>query len=182
MWHGWRVTSLQKTVADMSLTLPLDDLVCLVDGVLNSGGVIDLEGIRGRAKTRLSSALVLADGRAESALETVIRLLLVRAGLAPEVLQLRLFDRDGRCYARLDLAWPSRMLAVEADGREYHDRPEALYRDRQRQNALELARWTVLRFTWDDVFRRPEWVIQQVADALALRTPDSRGNGWQTAI
>jgi hypothetical protein len=169
MWWGWPVTTLQKTVADVSLTLPLDDLVCLLDGVLNAGGVISAEQFSPRAWSRLASALALTDGRAESALETIVRLLLVRAGLAPETLQLRLFDHDGRCYARLDLAWPSRMLAVEADGREYHDRPEALYRDRRRQNELELAGWTVLRFTWDDILYRPQWVIRQVAAALALR-------------
>ena len=181
-WRGWPVTNLQKTVADLSLTLSLDDLVCLLDSVLKDGNVIGLESVAGRARPRLASALALADGRAESALETIIRLLLQRAGLAPEILQLRLYDRDGRCYARLDLAWPSRMLAVEADGREYHDKPAALYHDRRRQNQAQLAGWTLLRFTWDDVIRRPEWVIRQVAAALALPTSDTRGNGWQSAI
>jgi very-short-patch-repair endonuclease len=97
----------------------------------------------------------------------VIRLLLVRAGLTPETLQLRLFTRDGVCYARLALAWPSRKLAVEADGREPHDAPDALYRDRSRQNDLVLAGWTVLRFTWSDVRHRPAWVVAQVRRALA---------------
>lgn len=47
--------------------------------------------------------------------EALIRLLLVGEGLAPETLQLELFDTRGRVYARLDLAWPSVKLAVEAD-------------------------------------------------------------------
>ena len=63
-------------------------------------------------------------------------------------------------------AWPSRRLAVEADGRETHDKPEALYQDRVRQNNLVLAGWTVLRFTWDDVHRRPHWVLAQIGAAL----------------
>jgi hypothetical protein len=182
IWRGWPVTSLPKTLADLSFTLRLDDLVSLLDGVLNAGGELDLDQFVGPSRSRMASALALADGRAESPLETIIRLLLVRAGLAPEVLQLRLFDRDGLCYARLDLAWPSRMLAVEADGREYHDRPDALYRDRRRQNALELDGWTVLRFTWEDVLRRPQWVTQQVLRALTLRAPDTRGSGWPNAV
>jgi very-short-patch-repair endonuclease len=86
--------------------------------------------------------------------------------LAPETLQLRVFTRDGVYYARLDLAWPSCLLAVEADGRETHDKPAALYQDRVRQNNLMLAGWTVLRFTWDDVYRRPSWVVAQVSAAL----------------
>jgi hypothetical protein len=32
-----------------------------------------------------------------------------------------------------------------------------------------LAAWRVLRFTWDDLMKRPEWVIECVA--LALRGP-----------
>jgi very-short-patch-repair endonuclease len=119
-----------------------------------------------RQEARVRPALALADVRSESPLETVVRLLLTRAGLPPEILQLRLFTHHGVCYARLDLAWPSCRLAIEADGRETHDKPEALYQDRVRQNNLVLAGWTVLRFTWFDVLRRPSWVVAQVATAL----------------
>jgi very-short-patch-repair endonuclease len=59
------------------------------------------------------------------------------------------------------------MLAVEADGRDTHDRPEALYADRVRQNLIMLAGWRVLRFTWYDVMQRPDWVIAQVRQALS---------------
>jgi very-short-patch-repair endonuclease len=119
----------------------------------------------------LSSALALADGRSESALETLLRLLLVRAGVGPETLQLKLYDARGRRIARVDLAWPSRWVAVEADGREYHDKPEALYRDRDRQNDVVIGGWTVLRFTWYDVVHRPVQVVEQVRAALAQALP-----------
>jgi very-short-patch-repair endonuclease len=99
-----------------------------------------------------------------------LRLLLIRAGLAPETLQLELFEANGRVYARLDMAWPSVKVAVEADGREHHDAPEALYRDRVRGNALALAGWTVLRFTWADLVRRPQWIVEQVRRALNPET------------
>lgn len=164
--HGFCVTTIARTVADLALVLRLDDLICLLDSALRGGWVVADLPLGRRRVARLRAALCLADGRAESALETVLRLLLVRAGLSPETLQLRLFDRYGRCYARLDMAWPSRMLAVEADGREHHDKPEALYRDRRRQNDLELAGWTVLRFTWNDVIRNADWVVTQVRHAL----------------
>ena len=63
---------------------------------------------------RLRAALALADGRSESTFETLVRLLLVRAGLAPETLQLEVFDQNGRLYARLDMAWPSVKVGLEA--------------------------------------------------------------------
>ncbi len=105
---------------------------------------------------RLRAALALADGRAESTFETLVRLLLVRAGLAPETLQLEVFDNNGRLYARLDMAWPSVKVGLEADGREFHDLPQALHRDRVRANQLAEDGWKIFRVTWDDLVRHPE--------------------------
>jgi very-short-patch-repair endonuclease len=48
------------------------------------------------------------------------------------------------------MAWPRRRLIAEADGVEPHDAPPALFRDRERQNDLVNAGWTVVRFTWAD--------------------------------
>ncbi|HEX4016116.1 MAG TPA: DUF559 domain-containing protein [Frankiaceae bacterium] len=147
----------------MASVLELDDLVCLLDSALRAGW--DRDDTAGRPR-RLRAAMAMADARSESTFETLLRLLLVRAGLAPDALQLELFGVDGRVYARLDMAWASVKVAVEADGRAYHDAPQALYRDRHRANDLALAGWTILRFTWADLLRRPQWVVSQVRRAL----------------
>jgi hypothetical protein len=160
---GFRLTTLDRTLADLAANMRLDDFICLLDSALHLGWRPTARA--GSAVFKL--ALAKSDGRSESALETRLRLLLAGAGLAPEELQHRLCDDRDRCFARLDFAWPSRKLAVEADGREHHDKPEALYRDRQRQNDITLAGWLVLRFTWYDVVHQPEWVISQVRSALA---------------
>jgi len=160
---GFPVTSLARTVVDLAGTLPLDDLICLVDSALALGWTLDGNRVSRRREARLREALLLADARSESPLETKLRLLLVRAGLPPEALQLRLFTKDGVCFARVDFAWPSCRLAVEADGRDVHDRPQALHEDRVRQNRLMAASWTVLRFTWRDVTQDSEYVITEVA-------------------
>ncbi len=161
---GLPVTTLARTVRDMASVLELDELVCLLDSALKAGWRPDPGAPR--MSPRLRAAMALADARAESPFETLLRLLLVRAGLAPQTLQLEIFESGGRVYARLDLAWPSVKVAVEADGRMYHDAPEALYRDRSRANALALDGWTILRFTWADLHRRPEWIVAQVRHAL----------------
>ncbi len=165
--RGFPITSLDGTVERLLLELPFDELVCLLDSALHEGWVPQLHSLRPRQRSRFDEAFRFADGRSESPLETLLRLLLVRAGIPPEVLQLQLFDRDGVCFARLDLAWPSRRLAVEADGREHHDKLDALYNDRRRQNLVSLAGWAVLRFTWKDVLHSPGWVVEQVRAALA---------------
>ncbi|HET7489453.1 MAG TPA: DUF559 domain-containing protein [Acidimicrobiales bacterium] len=68
---------------------------------------------------------------------------------------------------RLDYAWPEAGLAVEVDGYQDHSGLDAFRRDRSRQNRLVLLGWTVLRFTADDVRRRPALVAGQISDALA---------------
>ena len=60
-------------------------------------------------------------------------------------------------------------IAVELDGWAYHSTPERFEADRRRQNALVLAGYTVLRFTWADLVERPEQVIAEVLAAIAAR-------------
>jgi hypothetical protein len=48
----------------------------------------------------------------------------------------------------------------------WHHDAATFRRDRQRQNVLVLAGWTVLRFTWSDLTYRPDRVIHDVRTAL----------------
>lgn len=72
----------------------------------------------------------------------------------------------GRFVARADFAYPDRRLAIEVDGFETHSTPRALQSDLARQNALVALGWTVLRFTWSDVVRRPEAVAAPIRRVL----------------
>lgn len=66
----------------------------------------------------------------------------------------------------LDLAFPEQYVAIEIDGWAWHHDPTRFRHDRQRQNALVLAGWTVLRFTWHDLTQRPAQVIAEIRRAL----------------
>lgn len=68
----------------------------------------------------------------------------------------------GRFVARVDFAYPDLCLAIELDGVEHHATAAALQRDLERQNDLVSLGWTVLRFTWLDVVRRPRVVARSV--------------------
>lgn len=57
----------------------------------------------------------------------------------------------------IDIAFPAIPLAVEIDGREFHSDRAQFEEDRQRQNALVSAGWTVLRFTWD-MLQESSWL------------------------
>ena len=68
-----------------------------------------------------------------------------------------------------DFAFPRSRVAVEVDGWAWHVDVERFRRDRRKQNVLELAGWTVLRFTWHDLIQRPEAVIAEIGAAIAGR-------------
>jgi very-short-patch-repair endonuclease len=169
------VTSPARTLADLVLSMARDDAVALVDAALFTRAVADTEEIRDAATglhgyRRVDSWWSLVDGLAESPLETRLRLVLTDAGFAPEELQ-HTVRMDGRPFARLDLAWPSRRVCLEADGRDVHSQPDALYRDRHRQNLLVAQGWTVLRATWQDLPENGGDVVEMVARALAGPRP-----------
>lgn len=75
---------------------------------------------------------------------------------------------DGHEYY-LDLAWPSRMVAVECNGAGSHDTPKAFRRDPMKRNRCERAGWRYLEFTWWDMVDNPAEVIALVAAALEGR-------------
>jgi len=66
-----------------------------------------------------------------------------------------------------DAVWPTARLVVELDGWETHKTRWAFQHDRTKANALTNAGWTVLRFTHDDVVRRPRETAAAIAGALS---------------
>jgi predicted transcriptional regulator of viral defense system len=70
-----------------------------------------------------------------------------------------------------DFCWALRRLVVEADSYAWHRSPAALNADRERDVALVLAGWRVLRFTYTQVTRRRNWVARSILAALSRLDP-----------
>lgn len=68
----------------------------------------------------------------------------------------------------VDNAFPEAKVAIEVDGYAFHSDPERFQHDRARQNYLILNGWRVLRFTWLDLFERPERVIAEIRRAISV--------------
>jgi very-short-patch-repair endonuclease len=66
-----------------------------------------------------------------------------------------------------DFHWPGSRLVVEADPYAWHRSPSALSDDRERDVGLTLAGYRSLRFTWEQVTRRREYVAGALLRALA---------------
>jgi hypothetical protein len=111
----------------------------------------------------------LADPRAQSPLESRLRLACIDGDVAPDELQYPVLDEVGHVVAIGDLGWSkgrARPLIAEGDGRAVHELPAAVLHDRRRGNALVVRHCDVLRFTWADALR-PVYVQQTVRNALA---------------
>ncbi|HEX5543749.1 MAG TPA: hypothetical protein VFX60_19700 [Micromonospora sp.] len=119
---------------------------------------------------RAQAAFRLADGRAQSPPESVLRVRLVLAGLPPPVPQypIRL---GSRLVLHPDLAWPEFKVAVEYDG-YWHGDPDQLHRDRRRLNQLVADGWLVLHVTSRRLNRDFPAVLREVRAALISR-------GWR---
>ena len=67
----------------------------------------------------------------------------------------------------LDIAFERLRLALEIDGRIHQTDRDLFESDRWRQNALVLAGWRVVRFTWTMLEAHPEEFVRHVRAALA---------------
>lgn len=170
---GLRLTTPGRTLRDLLLDVDRATAVCLLDSALHQRLVRaeDLAALeaanRGRRGCRRSRPWwSLADGRAQSPLETRVRLVCVDGGLPPSDLQHPFYDTRGDLLARTDFWWADRRLVGEADGLGPHSLPEALARDRVRQNALQahVPGVRIVRFTWEDL-KRPGYILATVAGA-----------------
>lgn len=67
----------------------------------------------------------------------------------------------------VDFFWPAKRLMVEADSYTYHSMPSAFERDRERDQQLTLAGYTVVRFTYAQVSRQPALVRRRLRRLLS---------------
>jgi hypothetical protein len=163
---GLRVTSVLATLRECARTRPVTEAVTLIDSALRRR-LVTLDAVRmaaGRG-SRLHRAVLLADPRSGSVLESALRVLLALAGLRPPESQY-VIRGGGSFVARVDFCWPAWRLIVEADGRRWHDPEDRRNADRRRANACVSYGWRVLRFTWAEVLHEPSYVIETVRQAL----------------
>lgn len=77
---------------------------------------------------------------------------------------------------RFDFAWPAVMVAVELEGGTYsgrksrHTTATGHQGDCEKYNAAAIAGWCVLRYTAQDMQRRPLQVFDEILSAIERRT------------
>jgi hypothetical protein len=173
--NGIPITSVPRTLADLACSLEKLPAVWAIDDAIRRGICTRDELQRELATWRGGSGCHLAarrlgeaDGVAESILETAGRLALAEARVPLPVPQYEVRLPDGS-VARLDGAYPLAKVGLEFDGRSVHEAPQAILRDRERQNGLVTLGWTIMRFTWWDVTHDPLRFTASVARMLSAK-------------
>ena len=162
-------TGYLRTALDCARTLSLVDAVCVLDAALHCCAVSEQDLAeaaslaRGPGAPALRQAVANADPRAASPLESALRLLLRSTGAR---VQSQVWIRGiGTVDFVLD-EW----LIVEGDGFAFHADRDAYRKDRRRGNGAAVGGYAQLRFTWEDVRFRPEWVVAEVERVRRLRS------------
>ncbi|CAG7844890.1 hypothetical protein USB125703_01141 [Pseudoclavibacter triregionum] len=154
-----------------------DAAVAVLDSVLRRGILSPAEVAASlRAAGEHGRRLALrVDPSAESGTESLLRMLLRRAGVRFRT-QMRIWG-----VGRVDFLIGDRLI-VEADGIEFH-KGEQVQRDRNRDNALQRLGFHVLRFTYWDVVERPEQVLATIRAVMARREQlwTRRNRAWAAA-
>ncbi len=156
---GW-ATSPLRTVMDCANDLPFVDALCVADSALRHGSLTQGNLMATAVTPEQAKVAEYADARAANPFESALRALALEAGLEtiPQY-EISL----GEFVVHPDLANPLLSIALEADSYEFHGRHKWDHnRDCIRYNLLVAAGWRVLRFTWEQVMERPDYVIQTI--------------------
>ncbi len=172
------VTGPARTIINAAGLLTLDELDTAIDSVIRQRLtsipelVTELDKLGCRGRTGAAGLRHLLDKRSprarvpDSRFNRLVGQLLVNAGL-PEPAYEWNIERQGVFIGRADLAYPAAKLAIECDSEEWHRNRRAFIADPRRKNAMLLAGYRVLSFTWDDYARQPNGLVETVRLALA---------------
>jgi len=168
--HGLPLTTVARTLLDLAdvLTPHRLERACHRAEHLRLLDARETEEVLGRSagrRTRVLRAALQSLAAAEpdvtrSELEERLLALVARARL-PRPSVNRIVEG-----LEVDFLWPERRLVVETDGMAAHATPAAVQRDRERDRTLLLAGYRVVRFTPQDLARRPGDVISSLAALL----------------
>jgi hypothetical protein len=125
--------------------------------------VLEQRGRRGIVAVR--GLLPYADARAESAMESEARLVMIDHGLPLPVLQHEIRGRYGERW-RVDFAWPDARVAAEYESIDWHAGRDEMLRDKTRWAKIQELGWTLIPIVVHDVRREPGRLAERIASHL----------------
>jgi very-short-patch-repair endonuclease len=174
--EGIPITTPARTLIDLAGVLDEEALEAAVEDGLHRRLVGEqllrrrLDDLGGSGRTGSAALRHILDRRGDVALESRLEVkvwrLLVRSGL-PKPVRQHPVEIEGRRY-RLDFAWPSFGVALEADGFATHGGCRSFNADRRRLAELASTGWRVVPVTWEDATTRSNQWLSELGRTLAL--------------
>ena len=163
---GLKVTAVGRTLVDVACSESYASTVVAADAALHRRWVsatalgaafTTTRHRRGAAAGR--RALTFADGRSESAGESVTRVIMQRLRLPPPLLQVRIYSPKGTFLGRVDLGYPELGVLFEFDGlvkyrkpfRPGEDAAEVVVAEKLREERIRDMGYVVVRFIWAEL-------------------------------
>ncbi len=163
---GLRLTSMVRTLIDVACTESFASTVVAADAALRrrwvsasalAEALADTRHRRGAAVGR--RALTFADGRSESAGESVTRVVFHQLRLPPPQLQVRIYSPNGTFLGRVDLGYPELGLLFEFDGlvkyrkpfRPGQDSADVVVAEKLREERIRDMGYVVVRFVFSEL-------------------------------
>jgi hypothetical protein len=175
---GYPITSEHETWSAMAGTVSLPNLVAMGDHLVRKGVfdptavLVELEhtlrSVRRVGIRRAEQALTLIRPGVRSAMESIVRVLIVLDGIPEPEVNVDLFRRDGGWLGEGDLVYRLRRLLLEYEGDGHRTDRKQFRKDITRREDFEDEGWSVFRITADDVFRHRRQMLNRLRRRLGL--------------
>lgn len=185
--YGLPVSNPADTWVSLAPLLSLDDLVAVGDALILVPAIPRRTDERPFTKIpQLADAIEHSSGRdskkarealrhirqgSESRPESLLRLLLVRAGFPAPILNANVSDRAGNWLGRADMLFPQWNVVVEYDGDQHRTNSYQYEKDITRIENFERSGWAVVRVRKQGLFIDRAGTVARVNRAL-------RSHGW----
>lgn len=174
---GFPVPHVLDVWAQLASVLTHDELIIAGDGmVMRKHPLTTLERIHGqveilrgrRGARRLRAAEPYLRSGTDSAAETRMRLIIVRAGLPEPVIGHTVYDGDGYFVGTPDLAYVKEKIALDYEGEIHRVNDRVFGEDIERREQFQDVGWRHIRVVKDHL-ARPHRLIDRVGFALNER-------------
>jgi very-short-patch-repair endonuclease len=167
--HGIPITTVPRTLVDLSSMLSLDDLAraCHEAGVKHHTTPRQVEAVLAKRPTTPGARKLreVMHGDVRVTLSRLEREFLKRLAEADLPLPRTNKPASGR---RVDCRWPDHRLTVELDSYRYHSSRHAWELDRRREREARRRGDEFRRYTHDDVFEAPDQMLSELSALLRV--------------
>ena len=164
-----------STFIQLAGHLSLVDMVVLGDALVRQFGITPAKLRRLCLRSgdyyarRAAEAADYVRAGVDSPMESILRMLLVLAGLPEPRVNVQLFDESGALKRRFDLYFPDARVIVEYDGRQ-HARDTAQWRrDLERREELDEDGYRIVVVTAEGIYQDPARTLARVRSTLEAR-------------